>query len=156
MKPAAPPPIILAETRIPECFEENTAPATETGRDRKVLLTSLLFTASLVTFAITSLPQLLPLPALQASQQLIAPKVQPHPKTLSITVSPAAGAETVQLSLSANAGASVPITQVNIEPSNNAQKISIALPESDRYSLQVSLQPSAAALTVSPVVLVRN
>ena len=160
MKPVSPAPILWAETKIPDSFEENTVLRSETGRDRKIWLTSLLFTSSLVTFVITSLPQLLPLPTLQASQRLIAPRVQPHPKMLSIIVSPATEAETVKLSLSANAGASVPMA-LKIEPSNTAQKISIALPESDRYNLQVSLQPGAAAptvspLTVSPVVLTQD
>ena len=160
MKPAAPAPILLAETKIPEnfepeSFERETVLSAQPGRDRKIWLTSLLFTTSLVTFAATSLPQILPLPMLQVSQQLIASRVQPHPKTLSITVSPATEVETVNLSFSTNAGTSVPMA-LKIEPSNTAQKISIALPESDRYNLQVSLQPRAAAPTVSRVRLAQD
>jgi hypothetical protein len=164
MKPTALSPVVLAETQIPEGFEADTASAADTRRDRKVLLTSLLFTSSLVTFALTSLPQFISLPALATSPRFATPLVQPHKnqpdlKGLSITVSPAAGGETIHFSLSANSF-STAVTQVSFESSlksgaviqpgsavqSDSKTVAIALPVSDgdHYTLQVVLQPSAS------------
>ena len=126
MKPAVSP-INLAETEIPSSFEENTFRSTETGRDRKIALTSLLFTASLVACAVTSLPRCLSLPALEASRLTAT-----QPRTL-ITVTPAAGVETVNLSLSLSSASAVRVTQVSIKPD-------APVAGGDRYVVQVVLK----------------
>ena len=128
MKPTVSVPINLAETEIPNSFEEKTFRSAETRRDRKIALTSLLFTASLVACAITSLPRFLSLPALEASPWFTAPQ----PRTL-ITVTSAAGVETVNLSLSLSSASAVRVTQVSIQPI-------ASMAGSDRYVVQVVLK----------------
>jgi hypothetical protein len=164
MKPATSLPVALAETQIPESFAAETALSVDKRRDRKILLTSLLFTSSLVTFALTSLPQLISLPACEAGQRFAAPLAQPHKnqsdlETLKITVNPAA--ETVSLSVSSNS-----VSTAGIQ--SHAKKVAIALPmpedkeEGDRYTLHIILQPSAlqpnnsTPITLSQVALAQE
>ncbi len=137
MKPAVFAPIHLAETQISSSFEENTLRSAETKRDRKIFLTSLLFTASLVACAVTSLPRFLSLPALEASQWFTVPEAQPHTKTL-ITVTPAAGVETVNLTLSLSSASSVRVAEVSIKP--DAPLSGSDRSGSDRYTVQVLLK----------------
>ena len=132
MKPAESVPINLAETQIPRS-------SADTGRDRKIVLTSLLLTGSLVAFVVTSLPQILSLPALEASPRFPAPVTQPQTKTL-ITISPTADSKTVNLSFSLSSASDVRVDQVIVEPASWSER--------DRYTVQVVFQPSASQVAL--------
>ncbi|MBD3883479.1 hypothetical protein IFO70_17055 [Phormidium tenue FACHB-886] len=137
-------------TRLANPYSDGfTVPPQAQRRECKLLLASLLFTGSLVAFVITSLPQILSLPTLDVDQQSAnATRLNPSSaKTLSITVSPSADAETVHLSVSSEStpsGFSASEIQPSIETNDKDKTVAIALSAStaDRYTINVTVQPS--------------